>query len=215
MIGEGNCRPIEILLVEDSPGDVRLTQEALKEAKVRNNLSVARDGEEALAVLRQQGPHAGAARPDLILLDLNLPQKDGFVYAAGTERGDEIQNAVDEARLIAVGVLGQQLETEMNGVVARAQEEINDKGAIDNFKNTQESIYSVNVSDYKIAKQEIVNDKKLYRAYVLIEYDMNAAQQKLLSKIKADQVLYEAMRATELFDEMEKKVEAYRKRNKS
>ena len=77
MIGEGNCRPIEILLVEDSPGDVRLTQEALKEAKVRNNLSVARDGEEALAVLRQQGPHAGAARPDLILLDLNLPQKDG------------------------------------------------------------------------------------------------------------------------------------------
>lgn len=146
---------------------------------------------------------------------LNLPQKDGFVYAAGTERGDEIQNAVDEARLIAVGVLGQQLETEMNGVVARAQEEINDKGAIDNFKNTQESIYSVNVSDYKIAKQEIVNDKKLYRAYVLIEYDMNAAQQKLLSKIKADQVLYEAMRATELFDEMEKKVEAYRKRNKS
>ena len=77
MLVEGICRSIEILLVEDSPGDVRLTQEALKEAKVRNNLSVARDGEEALAVLRQQGPHAGAARPDLILLDLNLPQKDG------------------------------------------------------------------------------------------------------------------------------------------
>jgi two-component system, chemotaxis family, response regulator Rcp1 len=70
-------RPIEILLVEDNPGDVRLTIEALKEGKVSNRLSVARDGVEALSFLRRQGPHANAARPDLILLDLNLPKKDG------------------------------------------------------------------------------------------------------------------------------------------
>jgi CheY-like chemotaxis protein len=70
-------RPIEILLVEDNPGDVRLTIEALKEGKVRNQLSVARDGVEALAFLRREGSHANAARPDLILLDLNLPKKDG------------------------------------------------------------------------------------------------------------------------------------------
>ena len=70
-------RPIEILLVEDNPGDVRLTQEALGEAKVRNNLAVARDGVEALAYLRREPPFAEAARPDLILLDLNLPRKDG------------------------------------------------------------------------------------------------------------------------------------------
>jgi CheY-like chemotaxis protein len=70
-------RPIEILLVEDNPGDVRLTIEALKEGKVHNSLSVARDGVEALAFLRRQGTHANAARPDLILLDLNLPRKDG------------------------------------------------------------------------------------------------------------------------------------------
>ena len=70
-------RPIEILLVEDNPGDVRLTVEALKEGKVRNNLSVAKDGVEALAFLRREGGFAGAARPDLILLDLNLPKKDG------------------------------------------------------------------------------------------------------------------------------------------
>lgn len=69
--------PIEILLVEDNPGDVRLTIEALKEGKVRNRLSVARDGVEALAFLRQEGAHARASRPDLILLDLNLPRKDG------------------------------------------------------------------------------------------------------------------------------------------
>ncbi|HEY0095744.1 MAG TPA: response regulator [Archangium sp.] len=70
-------RPIQILLVEDNPGDVRLTIEALKEGKVSNNLSVARDGVEALAFLRREGPHGKAARPDLILLDLNLPKKDG------------------------------------------------------------------------------------------------------------------------------------------
>jgi len=70
-------RPIQILLVEDNPGDVRLTIEALKEGKVSNSLSVARDGVEALSFLRREGPHAKAARPDLILLDLNLPKKDG------------------------------------------------------------------------------------------------------------------------------------------
>ncbi|MDY7225763.1 response regulator [Hyalangium rubrum] len=70
-------RPIEILLVEDNPGDVRLTIEALKEGKVRNNLSVAKDGVEALAFLRKEGSFAHSTRPDLILLDLNLPRKDG------------------------------------------------------------------------------------------------------------------------------------------
>ena len=70
-------KPIEILLVEDNPADVRLTQEALKEGKVRNNLYVARDGVEALEYLLRVGKFADAVRPDLVLLDLNLPRKDG------------------------------------------------------------------------------------------------------------------------------------------
>jgi two-component system, chemotaxis family, response regulator Rcp1 len=70
-------RAIELLLVEDSEPDVRLTQEALHEAKVRNRLWVVEDGVEALEFLRQQGRYAGSPRPDLILLDLNLPRKDG------------------------------------------------------------------------------------------------------------------------------------------
>ncbi|NJN45669.1 MAG: response regulator [Candidatus Competibacteraceae bacterium] len=70
-------RPIEILLIEDNPGDVLLTREGLEEAKVRNNLYVVRDGVEALDFLRRQGEYAQAERPDLILLDLNLPLKDG------------------------------------------------------------------------------------------------------------------------------------------
>ncbi|HXN23766.1 MAG TPA: response regulator [Candidatus Dormibacteraeota bacterium] len=72
-----DAEPIEVLLVEDSPGDVRLTQEAFKDAKVHINLHVALDGTEAMAFLRHEGEHANAPRPDLILLDLNLPKKDG------------------------------------------------------------------------------------------------------------------------------------------
>jgi len=70
-------KPVEILLVEDNPGDVRLTQETLKEFKVLNNLSVVGNGVEAMAFLRHEGRYAKASRPDLILLDLNLPKKDG------------------------------------------------------------------------------------------------------------------------------------------
>jgi CheY-like chemotaxis protein len=69
--------PIEVLLVEDDPGDVLMTQEAFEEHKVRNKLNVVQDGEEALAYLRREGRFADSTRPDLILLDLNLPRVDG------------------------------------------------------------------------------------------------------------------------------------------
>jgi CheY-like chemotaxis protein len=69
--------PVEILLVEDNPADVRLTIEAFRDAKVKNRLTVARDGLEALALLRGTSPHEHAAHFDLILLDLNLPRKNG------------------------------------------------------------------------------------------------------------------------------------------
>jgi len=77
MSDDASGKPVEILLVEDNPGDVRLAVEALKDAKVHNNLSAVTDGEEALAFLRREGKYADSPRPDLILLDLNLPRKDG------------------------------------------------------------------------------------------------------------------------------------------
>ena len=72
-----NGKPIEILMVEDNPGDVRLTKEALKDGKVRNSINVVTDGEEALSYLHKEGKYINSPRPDLILLDLNLPKKDG------------------------------------------------------------------------------------------------------------------------------------------
>jgi len=72
-----NSEPIKILLVEDNPGDARLAEEALKESKVRNNLHHVADGVEAMRFLRRQDEYAGVSPPDLILLDLNLPRKDG------------------------------------------------------------------------------------------------------------------------------------------
>lgn len=73
----GHGRPVEILLIEDNPGDIRLTVDVLKDGKLPNTVSVVRDGVEALAFLRREGQYAGVAYPDLILLDLNLPKKDG------------------------------------------------------------------------------------------------------------------------------------------
>jgi chemotaxis family two-component system response regulator Rcp1 len=70
-------KPINVLLVEDSPTDVLLTQEALETAKLLTELHIVADGVEAIAFLRQEGKYAGVPRPDLILLDLNLPKKDG------------------------------------------------------------------------------------------------------------------------------------------
>lgn len=74
---EARMAPFEVLLVEDSPGDVRLTRESFKDAKVHVNLHVASDGAEAVAILRREGKYKSAPRPDLILLDLNLPKKSG------------------------------------------------------------------------------------------------------------------------------------------
>lgn len=68
---------VEILLIEDNPGDIRLVKEVFKDAKLHNNLQVALDGEEAMKMLRQEGEYFKAPRPDLILLDLNLPKKNG------------------------------------------------------------------------------------------------------------------------------------------
>ncbi len=89
--GSGSSRAIEILMVEDNPGDVRLTREALKDAKVLVALNVATDGDAALKYLRRQPPHESATRPDLILLDLNLPKRDGREVLAAIKSDESLK----------------------------------------------------------------------------------------------------------------------------
>ncbi|HVS07965.1 MAG TPA: response regulator [Candidatus Dormibacteraeota bacterium] len=103
---------VQILLVEDNPGDVRLTREALKEAKFRNKVEVVGDGVEALAYLRRQGQYSGAMRPHLIMLDLNLPRMDGREVLAAIKKDEDL-------RRIPVVVLS---SSEAESDIARAYE---------------------------------------------------------------------------------------------
>jgi len=91
MTDSTRASPVEILLVEDNPGDVRLTKEALKEGKVYSNLHWAKDGVEALEFLRRKGQFAGVPRPDIILLDLNLPKKDGREVLSEIKNDDDLK----------------------------------------------------------------------------------------------------------------------------
>ena len=84
-------RPVEILMVEDNPGTVRLTQEVMRDSKVRNAMYVVDDGVEAMAFLRKQGRYASAPRPDLVLLDLNLPRKDGRETLAEMKQDEKLK----------------------------------------------------------------------------------------------------------------------------
>ena len=84
-------RPVEILMVEDNPGDVGLTRETLKDSKLLNHMSVVNDGVEAMAFLRREGKYVNATRPDLILLDLNLPKKDGREVLAEIKTDEQLR----------------------------------------------------------------------------------------------------------------------------
>ena len=84
-------RPVEILLVEDNPGDVDLTRETLQDSKLLNHMNVVGNGVEAMAYLRRQGKYAEATRPDLVLLDLNLPKKNGREVLAEVKADDQLR----------------------------------------------------------------------------------------------------------------------------
>lgn len=91
MNGSKLGKPIDILLVEDNPGDVRLAKEALKESKMKNAIHVAEDGMQAMAFLRREGKYADVPHPDLVLLDLNLPRKDGREVLAEIKNDDDLK----------------------------------------------------------------------------------------------------------------------------
>ena len=150
---------------------------------------------------------------------MNTPVKDGYQYSAAEATSQSMQLAVDKARVAAVSNLSQMIKSEWNGYTKRVQEETgmgSDSKLLDQFSTTQENVISNQLDNVRVKEKEIQVENsagtQIYRAFVLVEFDENAAQAKLLAQIKADQQLYDAIKASELIDEMEQKVEAYRQR---
>ena len=150
---------------------------------------------------------------------INPPKKEGFRYNASTATSQDMQMALDKARTSAATTLAGLVESEWNGLVKRAQEETGlgpDSDIIDQFSNTQEQIISKRLNDISISEQTVQDERtdkgRIYRAYVLVEFNEGAANDRLLAQIKANEKIYTAIRATELFDEMEDKVAKYRER---
>ena len=150
---------------------------------------------------------------------INTPRKDGFRYAGAAATSRDLQLAVNKATLDAANQLAGAMDSEMNALLKRAREETGistDSDILDRFSQTQEQIISTALKDYNIVKKEILEEKSdsqnIYRAYILVEWDEGAAQKRLLDRIKADKEIYDAIRASELYEEMEQKVEAYRQR---
>ena len=141
-----------------------------------------------------------------------VPAKKGYMYTVGSGLEDDMQQAIIEAEALARSQLAQNLQVEVAGMVSRVNESVKNRSTQANFKTGIDLAYSTDLSGTRTAKQEVSKEKGLFRAYVLMEYDLGAASDRLLAKIKSDEELYDAMRTTELYKEMEDKVEAYRKR---
>ena len=151
---------------------------------------------------------------------LDTPKTEGYLFAASNATSQSMQLAVDKARMQAVSELSQMMKSEWSGYTKRVQEEIGtglDSELLDTFSQTQENTITNQLENVLVKEKDIQVMKssgaRIYNIYVLVEFNTNAAQEKLLAQIKADQQLYDAIRASELVDEMEQKVEAYRQRN--
>jgi hypothetical protein len=143
---------------------------------------------------------------------LSPPQKKGYVYANGTEKGNEMQNALDEATDVAARRLSQTIESDMEANSKRIQEEIKDIAVTDVYENIQSSVMAASMNNWKVVKQDVVPEGSLYRAYVMIEWNKGAAYDILMEKFEAEEELNQRFRKTELWKDMKKEVDAYRKR---
>ena len=150
---------------------------------------------------------------------ISPPQLDDYKYAAAEATSQSMQLAVDKARVAAVSNLSQMIKSEWNGYTKRVQEETgmgSESKLLDQFSSTQENVISNQLEGIMVKEKDIQvensNGTQIYRVFVLVEFDENAAQEKLLAQIKADQQLYDAIKVSELVDEMEQKVEEYRQR---
>ncbi len=147
------------------------------------------------------------------------PKKDGYIYTTSVATSRDYQTSISKATVDARKQLAETLDSEVKGVTDRVIEETGlgaDSEFTDNFTNTAEIIVARTIQGAEVTNQETVEVKSdegdIFRSYILLEYDHGYQQKQLLDAIKADKVLHDQLRASELLDEMEEKVEAYRKR---
>ena len=151
---------------------------------------------------------------------LNTPIKEGFIVVPSSATSQDMQLAVNKATLDAANTLASMIKSDMNALLKRVREEIgtdDDSSLVDTFSQVQEQVVSTSINNYNISKKQILREKNndgknIFRAYVFIEWDENASNEKILEQIKSDKALYDLMRTTELYDEMSSKVEKYKKK---
>ncbi|MBT3945761.1 MAG: hypothetical protein HOC41_06050 [Candidatus Marinimicrobia bacterium] len=150
---------------------------------------------------------------------ITAPTKAGYRYETATATSQDLQLAVNKATLDAASRLAATINSVMDGFTKRVQEENGlgaDSDILDRYSQVQSQTIATALKDYSVAKKQILEEKSnsqdIFRAYVLLEWNETAAHQRLLEKIKSDKELYDAVRASDLMEEMESKVEAYRQR---
>lgn len=151
---------------------------------------------------------------------LETEKKEGFKLVSASATSQDMQLAINKASIDAGNTLASMVQSEMNALVKRVREETgkeDDSELLDQFSQVQEQVVATTLKDWSIAKKEVLREKNskgknIFRAYVMIEWDEGAAQKRFLDRIKNEKEIYDAIRATELYEEMEDKVEKYRER---
>ncbi len=150
---------------------------------------------------------------------LTNPSEEGYRFQSSTATSQDMQASINKASLDAQTSLAATIESEMEGYIKRVQEETGigaESNFMDRYSQTQGQVIATALNDYVVAKKEIIDESSgadpLFRAYVLIKWDEAAAHKRLLDQLKADKEIYDAIRESELVEEMENKVEAYRQR---
>jgi len=140
-----------------------------------------------------------------------LPNKKGYIFTVGSGLEPDMQDAITEAESVARGRLAAEISVRTSGTIKRVGASVNNSDAVSSFKTGITEAYSEQLSGVKTVKQDTNKEGRNFRAYVLLRYDEGEAVKKLLARIKANKALDDAIRTTELYKELERDVEAYRK----
>ena len=142
---------------------------------------------------------------------VNPPEyKKGIRYTAGTATADDLQSAFDMARMAAETDLAKELKATLNGAMDRERNLLRGKTTLDRFQATVENVISADVSGATINKRDSNTKGNMYNAFVLLKYNENIMERKLLARLEAEKDLYEQLKATEMLQDMRKRVKQYK-----